>query len=250
MPAESLTPRLLILEGIMGSGKSTATRHFGELLAASGSPVAAFTEAADPHPVRASDDLADFFQPWAEVGALELAVRVREKWARYVRQRLSDRVFTVMDGQLFHGDLTHLFMMEMAESDLSEHLQALMRVLEPLQPMVIYFRQADLREALRRVFEVRGSDWEAYQLRWKLRSPYAAHRQLSGLEGFTAMYADYRALTDSLFDDLGCPKLAIDTTCGEWSHYYGQIEAALAQANVRAVQAASLLSIGDLRSKV
>ena len=46
--------RLLIFEGIMGSGKSTATRRFGETLAAAGSQVTAYTEAADPHPVRAS----------------------------------------------------------------------------------------------------------------------------------------------------------------------------------------------------
>lgn len=53
--------RLVVFEGIMGSGKSTATRRFSEKLAAAGLQVAMYTEAADPHPVRASDDLPDFF---------------------------------------------------------------------------------------------------------------------------------------------------------------------------------------------
>ncbi|GAB3503654.1 hypothetical protein GCM10027399_33170 [Curvibacter fontanus] len=233
MPAESSTPRLLIFEGIMGSGKSTATRRFGELLAASGAPVAAFTEAADPHPVRASDDLADFFQPWAEIDGPLLAKRVREKWARYVQQRLNDRVFTVMDGQLFHGDLTNLFMMEAAPSELSEHTDALMRVLASLNPMVVYFRPADLQEAIREVFETRGPDWQTYQLRWKLRSPYATNRQLTGREGLATMYTVYRALTDSLFDDLDCPKLAIDTGAGEWQDYYKQTRELLEKVHVR-----------------
>jgi hypothetical protein len=233
MPAESSTPRLLIFEGIMGSGKSTATRNFGEILAASGTPVAAFTEAADPHPVRASDDLSDFFQPWAVIGADLLASRAREKWARYVRERLDDRVFTVMDGQLFHGDLTNLFMMETAPGDLSEHSRALMDVLAPLKPVVIYFRPADLPEAMRRVFEARGSNWETYQLGWKLRSPFAVRRQLSGLQGLCAMYAEYRALTDALFVALDCPKLAIDTGRGEWQQYYEQIRELLEKLNVQ-----------------
>jgi hypothetical protein len=226
-------PRLLIFEGIMGSGKSTATRHFGELAAAAGAPVAAFTEAANPHPVRASDDLADFFQPWAEISAHELARRVREKWARYVRQRLADEVFTVMDGQLFHGDLSHLFMMEMSAADLAEHCHALMQVLAPLQPMVVYLRPADLEGAMRKVFQARGPDWEDYQVRWKLRSPYATRRQLSGFEGLITMYADYRALTDALFDALACTKLAIDTSRGEWQHCYSRIREALRNDNVR-----------------
>lgn len=233
MPAESPTPRLLIFEGIMGSGKSTATRKFGEFLAASGTPVAAFTEAADPHPVRATDDLSDFFQPWTEIGAEVLASRVREKWARYVQQRLNDGVFTVMDGQLFHGDLTNLFMMEMAPGDLSAHTRGLMQVVAPLKPVVIYFRPEDLPDAMDRVFKFRGSDWETYQLSWKLRSPYATHRQLTGFQGLTAMYADYRALTDGLFDALDCPKLAIDTNRGEWPRYYEQVREVLEKVNVR-----------------
>jgi hypothetical protein len=227
------TPRLLIFEGVIGSGKSTATRKFGELLAASGTPVASFTEATHPHPVRASDDLSDFFRPWEEIDADLLAVRVREKWTRYVQTRLGDQVFTVMDGQLFHGDLTNLFMMEAAPGDLAEHISALMHVLAPLEPVVIYFRPADLSKAIRKVFEARGDEWETYQLRWKLRSPYAAHRQLDGLQGLTAMYADYRALSDALFASLDCHKLAIDTSGGDWSQYYDQIGELLERLNLR-----------------
>jgi hypothetical protein len=224
--------RLLIFEGIMGSGKSTATRRFAERLAAAGLHVAACTEAADPHPVRASDDLADFYRPWAEVSASELARRVRHKWARYVEHRRADDVFTVMDGQLFHGDLTHLFMMGMPAPEISAHTGALMRTLAPLQPVVVYLRQADLREAIRKVFQARGAEWQSYQLGWKLAAPYATARGLAGLEGLTSMYEAYRELTDALFAGLACPKLAIETDRGEWPLYYARIDEALRAANV------------------
>jgi hypothetical protein len=219
--------RLLIFEGIMGSGKSTATRHFGEKLAQAGSLIATYTEAADPHPVRASDDLPDFFQPWMHVDAPELACRVREKWARYVEGRRRDELLTVMDGQLFHGDLTHLFMMEMTPSDITDHLCALRQVLAPLQPLVVYFRQRDLQHAVRAILDLRGADWKAYQFGWKLRSPFAVRRQLEGVEGFVSMYQDYRCLTDALFESLDCSKLSIETAGGDWVAYYRQVEDAL-----------------------
>lgn len=216
----------------MGSGKSTATRRYGERIAAAGLQVAAYTEAADPHPVRASDDLADAFRPWSLVSASELSLRIREKWARYVEGRLADDVFTVMDGQVFHGDLSNLFMMEMAPPDMAVHAADLMRVLAPLDPTLVYFRQHDVGRAMRTVFEARGPQWEAYQLGWKLHSPYATRRLFSGLGGLTSMYQDYRSLTDTLFDALDCRKLAVETGDGDWPAYYAQVDEVLRQARV------------------
>lgn len=219
--------RLVVFEGIMGSSKSTATRRFSEKLAAAGSEVTTYTEAADPHPVRASDDLPDFFMPWMHIDTAELGARVRDKWARFVADRLQDDFVTVMDGQLFHGDLTNLFMMEMARSEISDHMFDLMLVLAPLRPMVVYFRQRDLQHAVRTILEMRGPDWKEYQLGWKLRSPYAVRRQLAGVEGLISMYRDYRGLTDSLFEVLDCPKLAVETDDGEWAICYRKIDDAL-----------------------
>jgi hypothetical protein len=216
----------------MGSGKSMATRRYGERIAASGLQVAAYTEAADPHPVRVFDDLADPFQPWNCISASALGLRVRQKWERFVEARLADRAFTVMDGQLFHGDLTNLFMMEMARPDIGAHTAALLRVLRPLEPTVIYFHQRDVGQAMRTVFEARGPKWEAYQLGWKLRSPYATRRQFAGLGGLTSMYEDYRSLTDTLFEALDCRKLAVETGAGDWPAYYAQVDEVLRQAQV------------------
>lgn len=229
----SFPSRLLLFEGIMGAGKSTATREFAQRISAAGLEVMSYTEAADPHPVRASDDLPDFFQPWLHVEPRELASRVRAKWERYVDRRLNDGVFTVMDGQLFHGDLTNLFMMEMSAADLRAHVSELMAVLEPLNPVVINFRHSDLRNAIRTVFRQRGTDWESYQLEWKLRSPYAKNRKLCGFEGLAMMYEEYRLLTDSMFGSLDCRKLAIETDTADWPAFYAKVADVLESADVR-----------------
>jgi hypothetical protein len=232
LPDASAKPRLLVFEGIMGSGKSTFTQAFAQRSTAAGVPVAAFTEAADPHPVRASDDLPDFFQPWLHATASQLAERAREKWARYVELRLADDAFTVMDGQLFHGDLTHLFMMEMPPVDIALHCRALMDVLTPLSPLVVYLRQEDLPAAIHAVCAARGGKWVTYQLGWKLKSPYAVRRGLAGIEGLIELYQDYRALTDALFAQISCRKLVIDTAAGTWPRYVRQIEQELASDKV------------------
>jgi hypothetical protein len=230
--AATVPCRLLIFEGIMGSGKTTATREFEKRLSAAGRNVLAYAEAADPHPVRASDDLPDFFQPWLHMPAMELAERVRSKWAGYVEQRLADDHFTIMDGQLFHGDMSNLFMMGMPPEDVATHVRELVRVLAPLRPLVVYLHQLELAGAIRTICDERGPGWQAYQLEWKLKSPYARQRALSGVEGLIAMYEAYRRVTDALFQELDCARINFDTSDGNWPAIYARVEDGLSEAGV------------------
>jgi thymidylate kinase len=49
--------RLVIVEGIMGSGKSTTMRLIAKHLQDSGQPALPIHERTKPHPVRATDEL-------------------------------------------------------------------------------------------------------------------------------------------------------------------------------------------------
>lgn len=216
----------------MGSGKTTATREFEKRLLAAGQDVLAYTEAADPHPVRASDDLPDFFQPWLHVPAMELAERVRTKWARYVEQRLADERFTIMDGQLFHGDMSNLFMMGMPPDGIAAHVRELVRVPAPVRPLVVHLHQLDTSRAIRTVCDARGPGWQVYQLDWKLKSPYARQHALSDIEGLIAMYEAYRRVTDALVQELDCARISIDTSDGNWPATYARVADCLSEAGV------------------
>jgi hypothetical protein len=97
---------------------------------------------------------------------------------------------------------------------------------------VVYLRRGNLGEAMRTIFEARGSEWEAYQLGWKLRTPYATRRRLAGLEGLMSMYEDYRSLTDTLYEALDCRKVAVETGGGDWPAHYAQVDEVLRHAAV------------------
>ena len=84
---------------------------------------------------------------------------------------------------------------------------------------MIYVRQTDVGAALGTIRDERGSEWETYQVGWKLSSPYATRRGLSGFAGLVALYQTYRAPCDSLFAELDVPKLAL-TRDGDWAGHY------------------------------
>lgn len=208
--------RLVILEGIMGSGKSTTARQLAARLSAAGMPARALTEATCPHPVRATDELEHWFQPWRDTTAQALALRAQQRWADFAQALQREAGTVVLDGQLFHGDFTHLFLMELQEDALAAHVDAVARSIAPLRPLLVYFRQPDVPAAIARVCAQRGEDWLAYQTGWKLAFPWARARGLEGMEGLVAVYVAYRALTDRLFERVALDKLALDTTAPDW----------------------------------
>ncbi|MGO4392465.1 hypothetical protein AB4Z46_14055 [Variovorax sp. M-6] len=224
--------RLVIVEGIMGSGKSTTMRFIAKSLQDANRPALPVHERTDPHPVRATDEFEHWFQPWLDTTPAQLAARSAARWASLVEASLADGTIRIMDGQLFHGDLTNLFLMEADSATLSGHVRAVAKTIAPLKPLVVYFRQEDVEQALRTVCEERGADWVAYQVEWKLAAPYSTQRELMGLEGLIALYRDYRRLTDELFERLPLDKLAIENSKQDWPAYQGLILQALGLASV------------------
>jgi hypothetical protein len=215
-------PRLVIVEGIMGSGKSTTTLNIADRLEASGIPAIGITEGVAPHPIRFDWDL-----PWSEMPPAELAESGVAKWRAYVESSLTDQRIAIVDGQLFHGGLTALLLLEADMDMMAAYCGEIVAVIKPLSPLLVYFHQDDIAGAIRSVAAQRGEKWVDYQLNWKLESPYAKRRGLAGLDGLIALYREYRVLTDRLFADLDIPKISIENSRQEWATYDHVIDRAL-----------------------
>ncbi|WP_235210447.1 hypothetical protein [Caballeronia sordidicola] len=215
--------RLVIVEGMMGSGKSTTMRLIAKHLQDSGQPALPIHEKTEPHPVRATDELEHWFEPWRDATPQHLAERALIRWTAFVEATRADIPIPVMDGQLFHGDLTHLLLMEAESPLISGYMQALAAVIAPLNPFVLYLWQEDVEEAVRTVCADRGPEWINYQVNWKLAAPFCVRRGYKGLEGLVSPYRDYRRITDDLFRQLPFAKLAIENSAGDWQAYERQI---------------------------
>ncbi len=219
-------PRLVIVEGIMGSGKSTTTLSIAHRLEASGISAIGITEGVDPHPIRFDRDL-----PWSEMPPAELAKSGIAKWRSFVASSLAVERISIVDGQLFHGGLTALLLLEADVDTMAAYCREIVAVIRPLRPLLIYFRQNDVESAIRLVSTQRGERWVNYQVNWKLESPYAKRRGLAGLDGLIALYQEYRAVTDQLFAELDIPKISIENSRQEWAIYDDIIDRALMNVN-------------------
>ncbi len=206
----------------MGSGKSTTTLNLAHRLETSGIAAICITEGVDPHPIRFDWDV-----PWSKMPPAELAQSSIAKWRAYVdSSQIIDRI-SIVDGQLFHGNLTSLLLLGAETELISAYCRDVVAVIKPLCPLLIYLRQDDVDSAIRAISMRRGEKWVNYQVDWKLESPYARTRGLVGLDGLIVLYREYRALTDQLFAALNIPKISIETSPHEWAKYDDIIDRAL-----------------------
>ncbi|MEA1922109.1 MAG: hypothetical protein U9N63_05580 [Pseudomonadota bacterium] len=208
----------------MGSGKSETSRWLTKRLKREELKAHLVGEAYWPHPTRVITDLKQPLSPWHELPASELAQKSLVKWRDFVDETLNSDSIAVFDGQLFHGDLTTLMMMEIPFAEIQNYILQLEQELARLNPLLIYLYQTDIEKALHKICTQRDPQWQKMQFDWKLSSPYCQGRGFSGMTGYVDFYKEYRTLTDKLFSLLKIDKLSLENQAEDWPSIYAEIE--------------------------
>ena len=218
--------RFIFVEGIMGSGKSTTAWFLTEQLQQHGIPARFLLEGPtvdEPaHPLRVAPELPHPNAVWLDVTIEEYIALSLRKWGAFVQEAQRSTTVTACDGLLFHGNMTDLMLMNASPEMLRTYIAQIIETISDLNPVVIYFTHPDIARALRRICDARGSRWEAYQVNWKVLSPYSRERSLHGFDGLVKLYQTYCALCEDIFAQLALPKLAIRNE-GDWTRYYEEI---------------------------
>jgi len=222
--------RFIFVEGIMGSGKTTTawflTEHLQRHHIAARFLLEGPSIEEPDHPLRVAPTLPHLKEVWLDVTIEEYIELSLRKWRAFAHEAQQSATVTVCDGLLFHGNMTDLMLMNAEPAVLYDYVTRVIESIHNLNPVVVYYYHTDVGQALRTIRDERGSSWEAYQVNWKLASPYAVQRSLKGFEGLVQLYQTYRALCDKFFTRLTLPKLAILNE-GDWSGYYDKILAFL-----------------------
>lgn len=215
--------RFIFVEGIMGSGKSTTAWFLTEQLQRRGIAARFLLEGPtieEPeHPLRVATALPHPNAVWLDVTIEEYIELSLRKWRTFAQVARQSEIVTVCDGLLFHGNMTDLMLMNATPEVLRAYVAQVIESISDLHPVVIYLSHPDIAAALRRICDARGSQWEAYQVNWKVHSPYGKARSLHGFDGLVQLYQTYCAICEDIFEQLPLPKFSIRNE-EDWTTYY------------------------------
>lgn len=184
MNPQDMHTRLIIVEGLPGSGKSTTAAMIAAELEARGRDVVCIDEGATDHPADVGDyNFPDF--------ATERAT-ILDTWRRFIARAAPDTIY-VFNCLLLQNPMCETMMRFGMDEDESRHyIGEIAAIIEPLHPTVVYIDEPDARAAIDAVRDERGDDWLNAVIDYHTSQGYGEAHGLCGYAGYIACLEERR----------------------------------------------------------
>lgn len=201
-----MRPRLILIEGLPGSGKTSLAEGLCASLDAAGTRASWVPELQPDHPVIDRATMRTARAP----GYAGRCIRRWEGFSRAVRC-LPSRDVLILEGCLFQGTVRFLVEHERSSREIAGTLPAVEACLAPLHPRLVYLTQTDTEAHLEReLVRRKGAETVSRIAAYSETTPYATSRGLRGSPALTSLYVSYREVCDGLVRRTRMPVLELD----------------------------------------
>ncbi len=198
--------RLILIEGLPGTGKSSLAGDLCDHLNSLGLSGTWHREEAIDHTVIDKPLRQTASQPG-------YAARCIEAWQRFT----PDGEFMVLEGCLFQTTLRFLIEYGHPEEELRAYLHALGAVFNRFESSLIYLHQPnDGADLVNLMADRKGADIVNKIAQYTSQTPYAVTRGLTGYAAIASLYSRYRDHCDLAVDDFDFPVLRLDSTSTDY----------------------------------
>jgi hypothetical protein len=191
-------PQILFIDGLPGSGKSTAAEAVGGSVSIS----RVFVETAPNHPllVGTLDQMGAAFADIHEIHSADSFAAAALGRLESFLENVGDDVLYVFESHPIQSTVRVLFQLDAPRMTISQFWSDLQDRLAVAQSRLIYFQERNPLQALKEIYRKRGPIWETYLVEAFEQSPWMKSRALSGIEGAHQMLVAYADLVDQLTD--------------------------------------------------
>ena len=230
--------KLIFVEGLPGSGKTTTAAWLASRLHSERLMVNLWLEHQPEHPLNVGGTLHPsgsttgeaFFHRYTPASFVQESL---QRWQAFVRTALQAEALSVLDSYPFQNTVRVLLQLHASPDCMREYAGQVEALVMPLQPVLMYFNHRDLTYAFHHLSTIsaqHGKSWTDYVVELVTHCPYAMARHLEGCSGALAVLSDYKQLTYALLRQSRCPRLVLEDCAGGWEECYQQIEACLGLA--------------------
>jgi hypothetical protein len=223
-----LGTKIIFVDGLPGSGKSTTADYVAGELEKRGIPCRLFRERESDHPLNVGGDLhpsgsttgARMFAAYTVGSFVEESLA---RWNTFVAEaRRSERV-NVLDSYPFQNSVRVLLQMDADPVTLATYQSCVEAKAAGLDPVLIYLDPGDAERTLHAIAGQRGPAWTDYVIAVVTDCPYASSRGLQGMDGAVAIMRAYKHLLDQLVARFPFPKLVLSDCHRRWQDRHARI---------------------------
>ena len=204
--------RLILVEGMIGSGKTTTAGRLGDWLSGRGEDVRAFDEGAADHPIRTRrvDELLAAPAP-GEPDAYSAG-----QWRRLAERCLRDGQTVILESIFLQNSVMPAFIDGASAATVDQICTEIQRQAAPAEPFLVYLRPTDIAAAIARVHQARGEPWSSRNLAFVEGSPWARRRNLRGRDAVVGLYQAWEPVAARLYDRYPFGKLMVPDPQQDW----------------------------------
>jgi len=227
-PLVHTATRLIFVEGLPGSGKSTTAGHVVTLLRQAGLAARLIPETQAGHPLNVGGELhpaglttgQELFRRYTVEGYVAESL---QRWQAFVASVVEIPAINVLDSYPYQNAARILLQLDSPTQTIQVYAREVEAVARPLAPALIYLKTRPGAEGLAAVSAARGPTWSAYAIEVATNCPYALNRHLAGFEGALALLNAYDALLHTLLSDSIIRRLELEHCSRDWAACYERI---------------------------
>ncbi len=210
--ARRLAPRLILIEGLPGSGKSTSARRLCAALRERGVDTEEHLEADDDNPIRVGSVVRDL-----EAAILDYRPSDRlEDWASLAKRVEAGDSRVVLESRFIQNAGMFAYLGGARFPEVLAHTREIERRLRATSALCIVLRVADARDHMQQAVCDGHPDWVSRVTRAFDATPWMTSRSAAGVEGFIEFFVDWARCLDDLVSLLEIDVLVIDEPQLDW----------------------------------
>jgi len=204
--------RLILIEGMIGSGKTTTAERLGDWLSGRGENVRAFGEGAADHPIRTRrvDELLAVPAP-GDPGAYSAS-----QWRRLADRCRRREQTVILESIFLQNSVMPAFIDGAPAAAVNQICAEIQRQAAPAEPFLVYLRPTDIAAAIARVHRTRGEPWSSRNLEFVENSPWARRRNLHGRTAVVRLYQAWEPVVSQLYLRYPFGKLMVPDPQLDW----------------------------------
>jgi hypothetical protein len=233
--------RLILIDGMIGAGKSTLARDLEAWLAGRGERARAYNEFADDHPIRtqAIDRLRAAFAGGLDPAASAAAAAEPAdfsagpggyppgQWRALAERCLRGPETVILESTFLQNSVLPAFTGGAPAAELTGLFSAIEEEAAAAEPFLVYLRPSDIAAGIAEVHRDRGADWAAQNIAWVRARPWAQGRDLHGREAVVQLYREWEQVVGSLLARHPFGKVVVTDPQQDRAAALSQVQAAL-----------------------
>ena len=210
-----LDTKLVLVEGLPGSGKTTTARWLVGTLAERGARAQLLREDERDHPLKVGGPLhpggvttgAALFARYTVEGYVDKSLAL---WASFVGAAEAGSAVRVVEAFPWQNAARVLWQMDAPMDRILRYAAAVEDLLAPLRPVLVYLERRDAVATFQSTASERGPAWTVPSVAITTDSPQARRHGLRGLDGALRWFPMYKEFLDALRAASRLPTVVLD----------------------------------------